>query len=73
MSWEVMNKILGLAALDKRFAQELLKNPLAATQARGFQLEPEEQQVFSKITASNLTELSQYLMQELHHRHFHQK
>lgn len=67
MSWEIVNQILGLAAVDKVFAQELLKEPLAAIQARGFQLTPEEQRVFSEIDASTLREFSQHLIQELHH------
>jgi hypothetical protein len=72
MPWEIINQILGLAAVDKEFAQELLKTPLAATQARGFQLTPEEQRVFSQSSASDLQELSQYLMRELHHDQFNQ-
>ncbi len=66
MSWEVVNQILGLAAVDKEFAQALLKEPVAAVQERGFQLTPEEQRVFSEISASNLREFSQHLFQALH-------
>ena len=65
MSWEVVNQILGLAAIDTTFAQELLKEPLAATLARGFHLSPEEQRVFSEISARNLQELSRYLLRTL--------
>jgi hypothetical protein len=65
MSWETINKILGLAALDQDFLQELLKYPVAAVQARGFELTPEEQEVFSKIVASDLSEFSQYVLDHL--------
>ena len=65
MSWATINQILGLAAVDKEFAQALLKDPVAAVQARGFQLTPEEQRVLSGISASNLPEFSQRLIQEL--------
>ena len=67
MSWRIVNQILGLAAIDKEFAQELLKEPLVAVQARGFQLTPEEERVFSAATVSNLQELSQYLIQQVCH------
>lgn len=72
MSWKIVNQILGLAAIDEEFAQELLKNPLTAVQARGFQLTSEEQRVFSEISASNLQELSQHLIRELHHNQFYE-
>ena len=67
MSWNIVNQILGLAAVDKEFAQELLKEPLTAAQARGFQLTPREQRVFNAISVSNLQEFSQHLIQELDH------
>ncbi|MEO8972867.1 MAG: Os1348 family NHLP clan protein [Ktedonobacteraceae bacterium] len=67
MSWQIVNQILGLAAVDKEFAQALLKEPVAAVQARGFSLTPTEQEVFSEICASNLNELSQHLMRRLRH------
>jgi len=65
MSWEIVNQILGLAVIDKKFAQELLQDPLAAVQRRGFQLTPEEQRVFSTISAQSLHEFVQHLIQEL--------
>lgn len=67
MSWRVINQILGLAAVDQEFAQELLKEPLTAIWAQGFQLTPEEQKVFSEVSANTLRELSQHLLQELNH------
>ncbi len=65
MSWIVINQILGLATIDKEFAQKLLQDPLAAVRAHGFQLTPEEQKVLREVSVGNLCELSQYLIQEL--------
>lgn len=65
MSWKIVNQILGLAAIDKKFAQELLTEPLAAIQARGFQLTDEEQEAFRLISARTMSELSQQLLQKL--------
>ena len=66
MSWSVINQILGLAAIDREFAQKLLQDPLATVRMHGFQLTPEEQKVLREVSASNLREFSQYLLQELH-------
>jgi hypothetical protein len=65
MSWKIINHILGLAAVDKTFAQELLEDPLGAVRAKGLQLTPEEEKVFSTISAKDLREFSQQLMQRL--------
>jgi hypothetical protein len=70
MSWEIINRILGLASVDKEFAQELLKDPEAAIEAHGFQLTPEEKRIFNETSAKNLHDLSQQLMQKLHHDYF---
>ena len=67
MSWEIINKILGRAALDQDFARMLLDDPSTAIHTQGFQLTPEEQRAFNAISARNLTELSQQLIQHLHH------
>ena len=66
MSWKVINQILGLAAIDKEFAHKLLQDPLAAVRTQGFQLTSEEQKTIREISASNLREFSQHLLQELH-------
>lgn len=65
MSWKVINQILGLAAIDREFAQKLLQDPLAAVRTQGFQLTPEEQKTIEEISASSLREFSQHLLQEL--------
>ncbi|HEX7736059.1 MAG TPA: Os1348 family NHLP clan protein [Ktedonobacteraceae bacterium] len=67
MSWEILNRILGLASINQEFARELLKDPCTAIRAQGFELTAEEQRAFNEIKAGNLIELSQQLMQRLHH------
>ena len=62
MSWKTLNRILGLAAVDRQFWQELKKDPLAASQRRGFELTEEEKTVFGKINAEQLSEFSQHLL-----------
>jgi hypothetical protein len=62
VSWKTLNHILGLAAVDQQFWQELKKDPLAASQQRGFELTEEEKAVFSKIDAETLSEFSQRLL-----------
>nr|HET6902878.1 Os1348 family NHLP clan protein [Ktedonobacteraceae bacterium] len=67
MTWKTINAILGLATVDQTFCQELLKNPLAAVEARQFELTPEEQEIFKKISAHDLAEFSKILLAELPH------
>lgn len=67
MSWEIINEILGLATIDKEFARELLQDPLAAVQKRGFPLTPKEQEVFGAISTNTLQEFSRDLHQALKH------
>ena len=62
MSWKTLNHILGLAAVDQQFWQELRKDPLAVSQQRGFKLTEEEKAVFSKLSAETLAEFSQRLL-----------
>ena len=68
MTWRTINAILGLATVDQAFRQELLENPLAAVQARHFELTAEEQEVFKKISARDLPEFSQKLLEHLQRR-----
>jgi hypothetical protein len=67
MSWEIVNQILGLAAVNQEFAQALLKEPLAAIQKQGFRLTSDELRVLSEVSPKNLRELSQCLIRELNH------
>lgn len=68
MSWEVLNQILGLAAVDRDFAQALLQDPPAAARAKGFQLTSEEEQVFRESEARDLPQFSRYLLQAFRHQ-----
>lgn len=65
MSWTTINHILGLAAVDQQFWEELKKDPLTTCQNRGFELTSEEKAVLSSIHAETLTEFSQRLIDEL--------
>ena len=65
MSWKTINRILGLAAVDQGFWQALQQEPLAAIQAYGFELTAEEKEVFRTISTSDLSEFSQYLLDQL--------
>lgn len=65
MSWQTINEILGLAAIDHEFCQRLLVDPLRAAQEQGFQLTSREQSVLSNITARDLHELSQQILAAL--------
>jgi hypothetical protein len=65
MSWKVINKILGLAATDPGFFQALQQQPLTSIQAQGFILAPDEQAVFEKIDATDLSEFSQRVLDAL--------
>jgi len=65
MSWKTLNEILSLAAIDPDFCQEFLADPLSTTQRYGFQLMDHEQQVMSRIQATDLAKLSQFLLEQL--------
>jgi hypothetical protein len=65
MSWKTINYLLGLAAVDQQFWQELKRDPLAVSQRLGVQLTSEEKTVLSKIKAETLAEFSQLLLDEL--------
>lgn len=59
---ETINAILGLATVDEEFCQALLANPLAAAQARHFELTGDEKELLQAISATTLTEFSQQLV-----------
>jgi len=59
MSWKTINAILGLAAVDENFSQELLANPVKAADAHNFQLTAEEKAKIGSIVARDLAEFSQ--------------
>lgn len=65
MSWKTINYLLGLAAVDQQFWQELKKDPLTVIQNQGFELTLEEKAAFSKIREETLTEFSRRLLEEI--------
>ena len=65
MTRKIINAILGLASVDQTFCRELLENPLQAVQAKNFELSPEEQEIFRRISAQDLYEFSQKLLELL--------
>ena len=65
MSWKTLNEILSLATIDPDFCQELLANPLITTQRYGFRLTEHERQVMSRMQATDLAKLSQFLLKQL--------
>ncbi len=62
MTRKIINAILGLASVDQTFCRELLENPLRAVQAKQFELTPEEEGIFQRISARDLYEFSQILL-----------
>lgn len=65
MSWEAINKILTRAMIDLQFAQRLLANPLQTAREAGFELAPEEQNIFYNAKASDISELSEIILTQL--------
>ncbi|HEU5380183.1 MAG TPA: Os1348 family NHLP clan protein [Ktedonobacteraceae bacterium] len=65
MSWKTLNKILGRAMIDDKFARRLLANPLRTAQEAGFDLSLEEQIIFQSIKARDIAEFSQILLDQL--------
>lgn len=63
MSWQTLNKILGLATIDRVFAERLLKEPQEALNAYGFELLSEELVILLTCQAQTISELSQRLME----------
>lgn len=62
MSWKTINAILGRAAIDETFCQDLLKNPMEAIKQSGFALTREEEETLSRISASDLSEFSRQVL-----------
>lgn len=62
MSWKMINTILGQAAVDDVFCQELLKNPVEAIKQRRYVLTKEEEEKLSRISARDLSEFSQEVL-----------
>jgi len=59
MPWETINQILGLATVEEKFCQDLLKQPVLATQKWGFKLTSEEEKVLNQIAVDTLPAFTQ--------------
>lgn len=64
MSWQTINTVLGLAMVDAQFASRLLADPLTAIQEFGFDLTEEERDVLCQLKVSNISALSQALLEK---------
>lgn len=62
MSWQTINEILGLAATDKQFAQELLIDPVDAVVKRGYRLTAAEREAFRRSASGAIDTFSQNLL-----------
>lgn len=62
MSWKTINAILGLAATDERFCEELLKDPVKAIKEHHFDVTKEEEEKMRRIVARDLSEFSQQVL-----------
>lgn len=63
MSWQTLNKVVGLAMVDATFARRLLANPLSTIRESGFELTEEEQDVLGQVKADDISELCQILVE----------
>lgn len=65
MSWKIVNRMLGLAAADPVFWQELQCNPLTAAHKYGFELTAEELEAFLALNTEDLAVFCQCLLEKL--------
>lgn len=64
MSWQTINKVMGLAMIDKVFAQRLLQEPQETLNAYGFVVTPEELEAIRTCQAKTIPELSRVLLEK---------
>ena len=57
--------MLGLAAVDRDFCEQLLAHPLTAARKHGFKLTRQEQKVINELTTRDLSEFSQNVLMRL--------
>lgn len=62
MSWKTINAILGLAAVNETFCEELLKNPIEAIRQQQFTLTKDEEAKLRTIVASDLADFSRQVL-----------
>lgn len=65
MSWQTINKVLGLAMIDEVFARKLLKDPREALSTYAVRLPADEMEILCGCHAKNLPDLSQQLVEKL--------
>lgn len=65
MSWQIINRVLGLAMIDRVFAKRLLQEPREALYAYGITLPSEELAILCGCQAQTIPELSQQLVEKL--------
>lgn len=65
MSWQAINRILGLAVIDATFAERLLQEPQEAVNAYGIELSPDELAILCACQAQTIPELSRQLTEKL--------
>jgi hypothetical protein len=65
MPWKTINRILGLASINPAFRQQLQEDPPSALKAQGFELDPEELEVFIKFCSLPFPQFCQRLQAEL--------
>jgi len=65
MSWQTINRILGLAMIDEVFADRLLKEPREALNAYGIRLPPRELAILCECQAQTIPELGRQLVEKL--------
>ncbi|GCE23077.1 Os1348 family NHLP clan protein [Dictyobacter kobayashii] len=62
MTWTIINRILGQAALDKSFEKEFLRDPVVAAKRLGYELTDEEIEAFAQSKADTLSAFSKNLL-----------
>lgn len=65
MSWNSINKLIGLALIDPDFCRELLDNPVAAAKTREIELTSQEQEVLNEIHVNDISEFSRIVLEKL--------
>ncbi|MEO9031177.1 MAG: Os1348 family NHLP clan protein [Ktedonobacteraceae bacterium] len=65
MSWKTINRILGLAAINPVFRQQLQQDPRTALEAQGFELAQEELEAFSAFASLPFSQFCQRLSETL--------
>lgn len=65
MTWKTVNRILGLAAINPAFRQQLQEDPLAALETQDFEVTSEELEAFKAFASLPFPQFCQRLAEEL--------